>query len=309
MKYFIGLDVGGTKTSCVLADEHRVLSRSQTGSSKVLREGKAEAEVYLKQALDAVSRESGVALSNVAATCIGTSGIAIQEVVDWLRQHTTMWVGGSLTVLGDEVITLDAAFPEDAGIIVIAGTGSNVIGRGRDGKTTGAGGWGPALADEGSGNLLGQQALKAMFAAINIGEEPLLLSRVLHKLGLQTRDELVAVANAYGFSFAQLMPTVVEAAHDGDQVAQATLQRGGEELAGLVLHVIRKLSAAEPGIEDGLKITGTGSIWEHVPEVSEAMRRTLIRAYPRLQFLPGAVDPLEGALWHARRLAGVAKTT
>jgi glucosamine kinase len=303
MKYFLGLDIGGTKTACVLADEQEVLGRAQSGSAKVLRVGKAEARMHLREVLDAVSEESGVALSDVTASCIGTSGAAVPEVTEWLEQHMAMWVGGSLRLLGDEIITLDAAFPLDAGVVVIAGTGSNVIGRGRDGRMTGAGGWGPALADEGSGNLLGQQALRTTFAAINAGEEPPFLQRVLDKLGLQTKDDLVAVANAYGFSFAQIMPVVAEAARDGDILARATLERGGVELAGLVGHVIDRLVAAEPGIADGLKIAGTGSVWQHVPEVSDAMRRTLLHTYPRLNFLAGTVDPLEGALWHARHPA------
>jgi glucosamine kinase len=300
MRYFLGLDIGGTKSACVLADEHKVLGRAQSGSAKVLRVGKAEAETHLKEVLDAVSRESGVALSDVSASCIGTSGASIPEVTGWLEQHMAMWVGGSLRILGDEIITLDAAFPQEAGIVVIAGTGSNVIGRGRDGRTAGAGGWGPALADEGSGNLLGQQALRAIFAAINAGEQPPFLQRVLHKLGLRTKDDLVAVANVAGFSFAQLMPVIAEAARAGDVLARETLERGGVELAGLVRHVIERLAAAEPGIAEGLKVAGTGSVWRHVPEVPDALRRTLLQTYPRLNFLPGTVDPLEGAIWHAR---------
>ncbi|WP_260734817.1 BadF/BadG/BcrA/BcrD ATPase family protein [Tunturiibacter lichenicola] len=300
MKYFLGLDIGGTKTACVLADQHKELGRAQAGSAKVLRVDKAEAELHLKEVLDAVSHQSGIALSDVTASCIGTSGAAISNVVEWLKQQMAMRVGGSLTLLGDEIITLDAAFPQDAGVVVIAGTGSNVVGRTHNGRLIGAGGWGPALADEGSGNLLGQQALRATFAAINAGEEPPLLQGVLNKLGLHTKDDLVAVANAYGFSFAQIMPVVAEAARDGDSLAQKTLERGGVELAGLVRHVITRLIADEPGIADGLKIAGTGSVWQHVPEVSDAMRRTLLQTYPRLNFLSRTVDPLEGALWHAR---------
>jgi hypothetical protein len=33
------------------------------------------------------------------------------------------------------------------------------------------------------------------------------------------------------------------------------------------------------------------------------MQRTLLYTYPRLNFLAGAVDPLKGALWHARHSA------
>jgi glucosamine kinase len=302
MRYFLGLDIGGTKTACVLADEHRRLSFARAGSAKILRVGEAEAAANLKRVLDAVSQESGVALDRITASCIGTSGAGVPRVVEWLKAQMAMLVGGELTLVGDEIIALDAAFHGGPGVLVIAGTGSNVIGRGRAGNMTGAGGWGPALADEGSGNLLGQQALRNIFSAINLGEAPPLLHRLLDSLGLASQEDLVAAANVANFSFAQLMPAIVSAARDGDAIAQKTLQAGGEQLAGLVLSVIRKLGTIEPGIEDGLAIACTGSVLEHVAEVHGSMQQSLLRVYPHLQFTAGVVDPLEGALWHARRL-------
>lgn len=305
MKYFLGLDIGGTKTACALADEQRILGRSSSGSSKVLRVGEAEASVHLREALDEVALKTGVPLANVTASCIGTSGATVPKVTNWLREQMAAQVGGTLTLVGDEVITLDAAFPGAAGVIVIAGTGSNVIGRNHSGWMTRAGGWGPALADEGSGALLGQQALRNIFAAINAGEDPPLLHRVLDHLGLKTKEDIVATANVLGFPFASLMPVITQAAREGDEIALATLRRGGEELAVLVLHVIGRLVGSEPGIEDGLKVACTGSIAEYVHEVPDAMQQTLLAKYPRLQFVPGAVDSVEGALYHARRLAGM----
>lgn len=299
-KYFLGLDIGGTKTACALADEHKILGRAKAGSAKVLRVGKAEAAVHLAEVLDAVSAESGVALAEVTASCIGTAGATVPDVTDWLREQMASRVGGTLTLVGDEVIALDAAFPGEQGILVVAGTGSIVIGRDSSGWTTIAGGWGPALGDEGSGCVLAQQALRGMFSAIDAGEEPLLLRRVLDHLGLQTRDDLVGVANALDFSFASLMPVVVQAARDGDSVAQKTLKRGGEDLAGLVAHVIGRLAKEEPGIANGLKIASTGSILEHISEVSSTMQQTLLATYPRLEFVPGSVDSVKGALYRAR---------
>jgi glucosamine kinase len=302
MRYFLGLDIGGTKTACVLADDQRRLSYARAGSAKILRVGEAEAAGNLKQVLDEVSRESGVDLNQITASCIGTSGAGVPRVVEWLKDRMTASVGGELTLVGDEIIALDAAFHGGAGVLAIAGTGSNVVGRDNAGGLAGAGGWGPALADEGSGNLLGQQALRDIFAAINSGEDPPLLHRLVDCLRLASREELVAAANAANFSFAQLMPAIVSAARDGDAIAQRTLRNGGEQLAGLVLSVIRKLEAAEPGIDDDLTIACTGSILEHVVEVYDAMRQSLLRNYPHLRFVSGVVDPLEGALWHARGL-------
>ena len=52
-------------------------------------------------------------------------------------------------VVGDEVIALDAAFQGGPGILQIAGTGSNTIGRAPDGSREWAGGYSSRLGDEG----------------------------------------------------------------------------------------------------------------------------------------------------------------
>jgi glucosamine kinase len=52
--YFLGLDGGGTKTDCVLADaEGRVVARASAGPSNPVRTGYARAWVSLTDAADA----------------------------------------------------------------------------------------------------------------------------------------------------------------------------------------------------------------------------------------------------------------
>ena len=43
MGLFLAIDAGGTKTTCLLADETRILGRASTGSIKLMRVGEAEA--------------------------------------------------------------------------------------------------------------------------------------------------------------------------------------------------------------------------------------------------------------------------
>ena len=76
-------------------------------------------------------------------------------------------VAGELLLLGDVEIALDAAFPGQPGILILAGTGSNVAGRSRSGKITTVGGWGPVLSDQGSGQRIGSETLRAIFLAID----------------------------------------------------------------------------------------------------------------------------------------------
>jgi len=167
MALYLAFDVGGTKTACVLGDEERVLARAEGGSIKTLRIPGAEARANLEDVLLQLVSSTGADLRQVRRTCIGTSGFSAPGVRAWMHQAIAETIGSELVLLGDEVIALDAAFPGTRGVLVIAGTGSNIVGRAATGQMTHTGGWGPMLADEGSGHWIGHQALRACFRAID----------------------------------------------------------------------------------------------------------------------------------------------
>ena len=48
MTFYLGIDGGGTKTSCALGDETRTLASSIAGASNVIRVGEAQAREALK---------------------------------------------------------------------------------------------------------------------------------------------------------------------------------------------------------------------------------------------------------------------
>src|SRR5260221_9980508 len=82
-------------------------------------------------------------------------------------------------IVGDQVIALDAAFHGGPGILQIAGTGSNTIGRAPDGSQESAGGWSSRLGDEGSGYWIGLHSVRRALTAYD-REKP---SNVLKKVG------------------------------------------------------------------------------------------------------------------------------
>jgi len=133
MGLFLAIDAGGTKTRCLLADEDRVLGRSTTGSVKLMRVGEAEASARLRTMLAEVSVAAGVGLNEVTQTCVGLAGLTIDAVREWAEREIGEAVGGDLLLAGDEEIALDGAFRGGPGILIIAGTGSNVLGRAGDG--------------------------------------------------------------------------------------------------------------------------------------------------------------------------------
>ena len=157
MPYFLALDIGGTKTDYLLADETSELARVRTGTIKRMRTDASTAAANLDQALAELTALTGVSMRAIARTCIGTAGETVPLVTNWLREAFAARVSGDLLLLGDVEIALDAAFHGNIGVLAMAGTGSNVAGRMPDGTLITAGGWGPELADQGSGHKIGRE--------------------------------------------------------------------------------------------------------------------------------------------------------
>ncbi len=301
MAFFLAVDAGGTKTDYGLADDSRILARARTGTIKRMRTDAVAAEKNLDEALERLAAEAGISMRSITRTCIGTAGERVPLVVDWLQAAFTKRVTGNLLIIGDVEIALDAAFPGAAGVLVLAGTGSNVAGRTAAGSLIGAGGWGPVLADQGSGHRIGLEGLRAVFTAIDEDEPTTLGAAILAFWKLESIDGLVEFANHRPSpDFSQLTRVVVQCALEGDAVALRTLRREGCELAKLAMLVIHRLQRSSDRKGWVPPVAMAGSILEKVPLLREALIGELERQCPGVQVLPGVVDPLDGAVWRAR---------
>ena len=279
MSFFLAIDAGGTKTQCLLADESRVLARASTGSIKLMRVSEQEATTRLHIMLAEVAASASVSLDAITRTCVGLAGLSIPAVRAWATAAITAKVSGELILLGDEEIALDAAFTGGAGILVIAGTGSNVIGRTPDGSLHRAGGRGPILGDEGSGYWIGLEAIRAALRAHDGSDEAdppslttsktpgassirassgsvedtpatSLLREIQQHWSLNSLPDLVAFANHRGDAhqpapdFASLAPIVARSAEQGNPLAADILRHAGEDLATLITLVAQKMTVS-----------------------------------------------------------------
>ncbi len=299
MQYFLGLDAGGTKTTGALADEQRELARAETGTIKLLRTGKQNARQNLENLLTQLTNGQGIDLRSITRICIGTAGNSVPLVANWIRETVPQLAAGELLLCGDEEIALDAAFCGGPGVLVVAGTGSKAAGRTQEGRMAHAGGWGPALGDEGSGHWIGHEGLRSAFRARNEGRPTELLESVIGFWQLAGLEELVEKANAEpGPDFSKLTRVVIACAEKGDAVALEICHRAGEELAQLALSVMRQLR--QLGETSVSRVAFTGSVLEHIALVRDAMANALGRANPEIRIIPQAVDPVCGAIWRAR---------
>ena len=303
MAYYLGIDGGGTKTRCVLADESMVLATAMSGGSNIVRLGETQAREALHTAVRQVCATANISPAQISAICIGAAGADRPAIAVKIRSILAEMTPGlaltNIEVVGDTVIALEAAFGAGPGVIAIAGTGSIAYGRDANGHTARAGGWGFAVSDEGSGHWIGRRAISAILSAHDQGLETALTAMVLQAWKLTTLDELVQQANSTPPpDFPRLFPIVLRAADEGDSGARDLLTDAGAKLAALAAIVVRRLAHNTPAAM--LRVAMTGSVFRQSPDVRQVFYNTLQTSLPGLDVRQDIVDPIEGALARAR---------
>jgi N-acetylglucosamine kinase-like BadF-type ATPase len=298
MAFFLGIDGGGTRTSCLIGDEKSVLGSGSAGASNVLRVGEAAARVALLEAIRQACDSAKIEPSTISRTCVGVAGVARAEVAEVVRRIVAGTVSGQVEILGDMVVALHAAFGPGPGIIVIAGTGSIAYGRNLRGETARAGGWGFAVSDEGSGHWIGRVAVSATLPHADQTEDVSpLLQAIMKAWNIEDRDALVMAANASPApDFAALFPAVLATANAGDALAASVLRHAGSELATLAKIVLRRLFSGT----DTVPVAMSGGVFANSALVREVFYNELRVQLPQIQMRETIAEPVRGALDLAR---------
>jgi N-acetylglucosamine kinase-like BadF-type ATPase len=297
----LGIDGGGTRTRASIVDGEKVLASAENGSIKRLRVGALAAEEHLRALLEQVYSQAGV--NGVRAASAGVASSTMPGVREWITAVFDDFQVERAEIVGDEVIALDAAFRGGPGILQIAGTGTNCIGRASDGGRETAGGWSSRLGDEGSGYWIGLHALRRALRAYDRGEPTRILDVVGCAWGTATLDELVNLGDSTpGPDFAALAPDIDRLAEDGDAVALGVLKQAAADLVESVLLVRAKLHRNH-NIDGEVPMAWIGSVIGKSKLVREGFFAGLREAAPAMPILINEVVGIDGAVWRAQRLA------
>ena len=301
MNVVLGIDGGGTRTRASILAGERVLAYAESGSIKRLRVGSQIAEANLRALLRSIYDQAGV--GSVQAATVGVASASLPGTAEWITAVLQDFGAAHSEVVGDEVIALDAAFKGGPGILQIAGTGSNTIGRAPDGSRECAGGYSSRLGDEGSGYWIGLHAVRRGLNAFDREQPTRVLETVGRIWGTSTLEELVSLGDSTpGPDFAALAPAISELAEAGDPVALGVLQQASADLVDFVLLVRGKLRRKH-GLTEELPVAWIGSIIGKARLVREAFFAGLHAAAPEMRVLEHEVSGIDGALWRAMRLA------
>src|SRR2546421_584579 len=246
---FLGADAGGSHTTVVIGTADLTILGRADGPPAAMKPGGAPASAaVLSETGRRAAAQGGVDLPAEGALVAAAGAGRPQERADLEAALVQAGLARRVRVMADGEVTLSTAFADGTGIIVSAGTGSIAYARDPAGQLHRAGGYGWQLGDEGGGYWLGRRALDvAARAQDGRGEGSTLLARLLGALGLQRFDDLVRwTATATPAPVAALAPHVINAAGDGEVVAQQAVDDAARELVALVVALERHYPGTAP---------------------------------------------------------------
>lgn len=302
----VGVDGGGSKTRAVVAAlDGTILGSADAPGSAARADSIPHSADVIAAGVREALRHAGMDGVRPLALAVGVAGVGREpERAAVERALLERDLAGTVEVTTDAMISLDDAFADGPGILLIAGTGSIAFGRGPEGRFERCGGWGPVLGDEGGGAWLGRRACNVVAAASD-GREPdtALVPAVLTAIEADHPADLIPwAARATPADFAALAPVVLRVAADGDLRANSVLALGVEELVLHVRTLARTLFVDERA---AVPLAFAGGLLTRGAPLRKRLEHRLKTAVPGAQLHQTDVKPERGAVRRALALVGV----
>lgn len=164
MKYVLGLDGGGSKVVCLVAnDKGELLGSGRGGPVNTNYVLYRECKDSATQAINMALSEAGLTAEQIDLMVLSApiDPLTLEEVLQQSKIKHLVRAAEGETSLWAARFWIDMHI----GVTVDAGTGSLSRGWTRDGKETGAGGFGAVVGDEGSGLWISVKAISAVLQA------------------------------------------------------------------------------------------------------------------------------------------------
>src|SRR6266545_843839 len=296
MRYYLGADLGATKTHTLIVDETgRALGFAESGPGNHESAGYDGMFNAMQQGLDMALRSAGLSRTDIAGAGFGVAGYdwsseikATTSVIDKLG------LNAAYKFVNDAVLGLVAGAEEGWGVVVVSGTGSNCRGwdweHKREGRVTGHG----VLMGEGAG---GTELMHRCMQVIGYSwtkrlPKTALADAIIAYVGAKDLEDLMRGYTTYEYKIgAEAARIVFRVAEEGDEVACDLLRWAGTELGEMANAVIRQLEFENLAFD----VVMTGSMFDGGVRLIEPMRETIHKMAPKARLVRLRVPPVIGA--------------
>lgn len=161
MKYYLGIDGGGTRTTAAVSDEKgSILFKAVGKSINFYSVGMEKARENLKNVINDVYKNiGGIEFDSAFIGCSALDNEASNETMTALCDGIIK--AKKIGMNSDVYVALASSGEDVCRIVAICGTGSIVTGIDETGKIKTKGGWGHIFGDEGSAYSIAVNSLKA----------------------------------------------------------------------------------------------------------------------------------------------------
>ncbi|HEY44930.1 MAG TPA: ATPase [Anaerolineae bacterium] len=295
MQYFLGVDIGSSKSHAIIADElGRVHEFGEGGPGNHEVVSYAGLQDTLNVVTDKALHSAGIAREHIIGAGFGVSGY------DWPSERTptmraiqTLGLSAHLELVNDTLLGLLAGAEQGWGIAVVAGSGENCWGRdaqGRIGRMTGSG---SLMGEYGGASTIVEKTIQVVSAEWSQRGPPTSLTQVLlEATGALDIEDLVEGLTQDRYQVdAEIAPHIFQAAEEADSVALEVVRWAGAQLGSMVNGVVRQLSFQDESFD----VVEMGGVFNAGMLLTDPFHDTVLKIAPGARFVPLNVPPVVGA--------------
>jgi N-acetylglucosamine kinase-like BadF-type ATPase len=294
--FFLGIDIGGTKSHALIADGRgQAVGFGEGGPGNWEGVGWGGTRSTLEDIIARAVAQAGIGRADIAAAGFGVAGY------DWPEDrpphveiiHALLRSDLPFELVNDALLGLWAGTDAGWGVAVTAGTSCNCYGRNAQGEI------GRVVGSSRFGEYAGAQelvlwAVQAVARAWSLRGPPTRLADAfVGATGASGITDLLAGLNRGRYHLrADSAPLVFSVAAGGDSVALDLVRRAGRELADLALGVSRQLGALDLSFD----VVLSGRFFHGSPLIQASMAATIHPVAPGARLVRLEAPPVVGAV-------------
>lgn len=296
MKYFLGIDVGSSKTHALITDETgRCVGFGKAGGGNHQGVGYDGLEHVLMESFEGAKKMSGVDADHIVGAGFGVAGYDFpSDRESHLQAISKLGLSCPVEVVNDGVNGLLAGATRGIGVNVTAGSSNNCRGRNKNGKESRIVGNGPKFGENGGAMEITLKGLQMVNYAWIKRIAPTALTKVfLEATGAKNEMDLMeGLSNEQFRLFPFIAVEVLKAAQNGDAAACEVIHWAGEELGWLAVSAARQIEMENVEVE----IIQSGSVFEAGDIITSPMHDIVLKHCPKAKLIRLDGPPVVGAV-------------
>jgi N-acetylglucosamine kinase-like BadF-type ATPase len=309
MRYFLGIDIGATKTAALITDENgNQVGVGQGGPGNHETVGFDGMEVAMRDALNGALSNAKLQPDQISGAGFGIAGYDWSSEEPYMQKTiNNLGLNTPFKMVNDVILGLLAGTSEGWGVAVVSGTGCNCRGwdkqHKREGRVTG---YGVLMGEGAGGSELVNHTMQVIGYSWTKRLPPTALANIfIERVGAKNLEDLIEgyTKNHYEIG-AESAPLVFQAAEQGDELARDIVKWAARELGEMANAVIRQLDFENLEFEVAL----IGSMFKSGEPLIAPMRESIYAVAPGAKLIPAEVRPVAGAVLLGMEASGLILT-